>query len=609
MLRANARLTLLLAALALAGCGGRNAGAPIEFARPETALDYDVELDGSPSDDIESLLRQSLGLFRQQDDGVQSLAFLRRRAANDVATAERILRSFGYFEGTVSFAVTEVPQPEGERPRALVTATVQPGRPFLLARHGFTVIDDGGVPPALPDAAALGSPLGQPAAAQAILDSEAAAVSALRNRGRPYAERLGRDAVADMERAELEIDTTLRAGRPFVFGDLQFEGLQRVEERYLRTYLNWEPGTPIDTRLMAAFQRDLVDTDLFDTVTVRVPDEPPTGEEAPIIVSVQEAKRRTVSAGIRFSTDRGVAARGSFEHRNMFGANETGRVDAFLGTDEQRLEGRYRIPQFRRNQQALTFGAGFRNLELDAFDETAFTVTAGIERSLHRRWVVGAGGLAEITETKDSFGETVYLLFGLPLFANYDGTTDFLNPTQGSRLRADVTPFVGIADDDSTPVFVRVDVIGSRYFALDREENYVFAVRGRAGSIISGTIADVPASRRLYSGGGGSVRGYADRSLGPLDNNNDPTGGLSVAEAGAELRARVWGDLGGVVFAEVGAVGEEAYFDLSDPLYAAGVGVRYFSPVGPIRLDVGVPLNPRPSDDNFQIYLSIGQAF
>jgi translocation and assembly module TamA len=535
-----------------------------------------------------------------------------------VATAQRILRSFGYFEGSMAFNVADLPQPEAPggtppadppRPRALVTVTVEPGRPFLLARHGFVVVEDGGAPPALPDALALGSPIGQPAAAQAILDAEAAAVAALRHDGRPYAERLGRDAVADMERAELEVDTTLRAGRAFVFGEPRFEGLRRVEERYLRTYLNWEPGAPVDTRLLAAYQRDLVDTDLFDTVTVRVPEEPPEGEVAPVIVSVEEGKRRTVTAGLRFSSDRGLAARGSFEHRNMFGANETGGIEAFAGLDEQRLEARYRIPQFLRHEQAFTAGAGFRNLELDAFSETAFTVTAGIERRIHRRWVVGAGGLAELTETKDSFGETTFLLFGLPFFANYDGTEDFLNPTQGSRLRADATPFVGIADDDSTPFFVRLDLLGSRYFALDDAADYVFAVRGRAGSILAGAIGDVPASRRLYSGGGGSVRGFADRSLGPLDSNNDPTGGLSVAEVGAEMRARVWGDVGGVVFAEAGAVGEEAYFDLSEPLYAAGAGVRYFSPVGPIRLDVGVPLNPRDSDDNFQIYLSIGQAF
>ena len=611
------RLAPLLLALSLAACGGREAGAPLTFEQAETAFDYDVTLSGAPSDEIDALMRQSLGLFRQQADGVQSLAFLRRRASNDVAIAQRILRSFGYYEGGLSFDIAELPppetppgrQPEPMRRRATVAVTVEPGRPFTLLGHAFTVIDDGGVPPVLPDAAALGSPIGAPAAAQAILDAEAAAVAALLHSGRPYAERRGRDAVADMERAELEVETTISAGRPFRFGAPRFEGLERVEADYLLTYLNWEEGTPVDTRRMAAFQSDLVDTDLFDTVSVRVPETPPEGETAPILVAVEEAPRRTVTAGLRFSTDRGPAARGTFEHRNLFGRNETGRVEAFAGTDEQRLEARYRIPQFLRNRQAFTAGAGFRHVEFDAYDETAFTVTAGIEREIHRRWTVGAGGLAEVTETEDSFGKTTFLLFGLPLFANYDGSDDFLNPTRGGRLRTDATPFVGIADDDSTPFFLRLDLIGSRYVALDEAADYVFAVRGRAGLVLAESIEDVPASRRLYSGGGGSVRGFADRSLGPLDADGDPTGGLSVAEVGAELRARVWGDLGGAVFVEGGAVGEEPYFDLSDPLYAAGVGARYFSPVGPIRLDVGVPLNPRDSDDVFQIYLSIGQAF
>ena len=120
----------------------------------------------------------------------------------------------------------------------------------------------------------------------------------------------------------------------------------------------------------------------------------------------------------------------------------------------------------------------------------------------------------------------------------------------------------------------------------------------------------MPASRRLFSGGGGSVRGYAERFIGPIDENGDPLGGLSVVELGAELRAQAFGDIGFALFVEGGSVSEEPapVFDEGFQI-AAGVGLRYFSPVGPIRVDVGVPVNGREEDDAFQIYLSIGQAF
>ena len=609
-------IALLAAALALSACGGREAGAPLTFEQPETALDYDVTLDGAPSEEIDGLLRQSLALFRQQENGAQSLAFLRRRATDDRAIAARILRSFGYYEGTLAFTIEEVPpQPATGRngappkPRALVAVTVEPGRPFLLANHGFRVIEDGGMPPELAGPAAFGSPVGAPASAGPILAAEGAAVTRLRNTGRPYARFEGRDAVADMERAELEVESTIAAGRAFAAGEPVFEGLDRVREEYLRTYLTWQPGEVYDERQLTEFQRELVATDLFSSVIVTAPETPPEGETVPVQVRVEEGPRRTVTAGARFSTDRGPAVRGTFEHRNLFGSNEQVRVEAFAGTDEQRLEARYREPQFLRPQQDFTAGAGVRHLELDAYDETAFTVTVGLERTINRLWEVGAGGLIELNQTTDDTGRTNYLLFGLPLFANYDGTKDFLNPTQGWRVRADVTPFMGVSDDDRMPLFTRADLVASHYIALDEAANYVLAARGRVGTILAEDIADVPAGRRLYSGGGGSVRGYADRSIGPQDSSGDPTGGLSVVEAGTELRARFWGDLGGTLFVEAGAVGEEPYFDVEEPQVAAGVGVRYFSPVGPIRLDVGFPLNPRDDDDAFQIYLSIGQAY
>jgi translocation and assembly module TamA len=155
-----------------------------------------------------------------------------------------------------------------------------------------------------------------------------------------------------------------------------------------------------------------------------------------------------------------------------------------------------------------------------------------------------------------------------------------------------------------------VDGVGSAYLKFDEAGRHVLAFRARLGSVIAGDAADVPAGRRLYSGGGGSVRGYSERSIGPENSRGEPSGGLSVVEAGLEMRSRFWGDVGGALFVEGGSVSEEVapVFDEGVQM-AAGGGLRYFSPVGPIRVDVGVPVNPRDSDDAFQVYLSIGQAF
>jgi len=602
-----APLTAAALALTLAACGARDAGAPLTFEKPETALDYAVALDGAPSEEIDALLRQSLGVFRRQADGAQSPAFLRRRALDDVTTVKRILRSFGYYEADATVAVTP---PETEGAPALVTVTVTPGRPFTLAEHRFILIDDGGTPPAALDARALGSPVGAIAAARPILDAETAAVIALRNSGRPYAEARGRDAVADMDAAQIEVDSAIAAGPFFVFGPVAFEGLRRVKPEYLRTYQTWEEGAPYDARKVAAFQRALIETGLFDAGSATPPEEPPEGEAAPIVARLEEGKRRTVTAGGRWSTDTGFALRGALEHRNLFGANETGRAEALLGLEEQRVQLRYREPQYLRPGQDFIAGLELRNLENDAFDETGAVLAAGLERRIGRFWTVSAGGLLEYTDITDTDGSRQFVLAGLPVSALFDDTDDPLNPTRGFRLNANVIPFTGYAEGGGAPLFTRLDATASTYYPIDAERRYILAARGRLGSIIAADDADVPASRRLFSGGGGSVRGYAERFIGPIDENGDPLGGLSVVELGAELRAQAFGDIGFALFVEGGSVSEEPapVFDEGFQI-AAGVGLRYFSPVGPIRVDVGVPVNKREEDDNFQIYLSIGQAF
>jgi translocation and assembly module TamA len=602
---ANPRVALALTALLAAGCAGREAGEGFAFERPETAVDYAVELSGAPSEEIDALLRESLGVFRRQEDGAQSLAFLRRRALEDVAIARRVLRAFGYYEADMAVAVEE--GPEGE---ALARLTVEPGRRFTLLAHRFVILDEGPVPVGPLDAASLGSPVGGAAEAQAIIDAEIAAVARLRGDGRPYAEAAGRDAVADLDAATIEVDSALRAGPFYVFGDAAFEGLRRVEADYLLTYQTWEPGETFSEGRLAAYQRRLVGTRLFAAVSVRAPETPPEGEAAPVIVSVQEGKRRSVSAGVRFNTDDGPAVRGTYEDRNLFGRNETLLIEALAGLEEQRLEARYRVPQYRRDLQDFVAGAGVRHIEDDAFDEVAFTLSAGLERQLTRYWRAGAGGLLEITDTTDFDGQRTFTLAGLPLFAAFDDTDDLLDPTKGWRFRADVIPFAGVADSGGSPLFTRIDSTLSTYYPLDEARRYVLAGRTRLGAIPALDADDVPAGRRLYSGGGGSVRGYRDRFIGPLDARGDPVGGRSVVELGAELRALVAPPFGLAAFVEGGAVSEEVVPVFDEGFQtAAGLGLRYLSPVGPIRVDVGVPLNKRREDDDFQIYLSIGQAF
>ncbi len=591
---------------AIPAASGLADDAPPIVDAPAEVTTYEVAIEGSPSDAVTADLEKALNLFRYQENGAPSVALLRRRALDDREIGGRVLRSYGYYQGAMAVDVTVG---ESER-EASVTVTVEPGPAFTLARHDF-VLQPTSLAEALPQgiAPAAASPVGRAAEAAAILDAEDAMVQALRQSGFPYARRMGRDAVADMENASLGVTTTIDTGPHLTYGDLNFEGTANIDETYLRTYQPWQQGEAVDTRKLSQYQRSLIGTGLFNAGAVLLPIEPPEPGAVPVVAEMEQRKFRSIGVGLSYSTDLGPRVEVDFEHRNLFGANEILRLQTDASLPEQRFDASLRKPQFRRNRQDLVTSLSLRHIELDAFDETGATLTVGLERQLSDRWRVGLGGLAEVTETVSSDAGGRSYLLGMPGFAEYDSSNDLLNPSRGWRIRLSATPFAGQFDSQFAP-FLSTEAKASTYFDLTGEKRYVAAIRGRLGSILAGDIGEVPAGRRLYGGGGGSVRGYAERSLGPLDALNDPTGGRSVVELGAELRAQFYGDFGVALFADAGSVTEDVVPTFSDGLqFAAGVGLRYHTPLGPIRADVAIPLNPRDTDDAYQLYFSIGQAF
>jgi len=183
-----------------------------------------------------------------------------------------------------------------------------------------------------------------------------------------------------------------------------------------------------------------------------------------------------------------------------------------------------------------------------------------------------------------------------------------LNPTRGTVVDLSATPYAGFANDPIS--FLRMSAGGSAYYSLDKGSRFILAGRTRVGSIVGEKTDVLPADKRFYAGGGGSVRGYGYQKVGPLDSDGDPTGGRSLFDLGAELRIRVTETIGVVPFIDGGMVTEESYPSFDEPLlWAGGLGLRYYTGFGPLRLDVAFPINGRKEDDLFQFYVSFGQAF
>ena len=496
----------------------------------------------------------------------------------------------------------------------VVKIAVRKGPRYALARQlaTFTTPIDPILEQTVQDA--ISSNVGGPAQGRAVVDGEIEVASILGRNGYPYVDRGKRRAEANFDYDTLDVRTPYAPGPLTTYGPVTIEGLETVERKYVESFITWQQGAPVSRPEIAQVQRALSSTRLFNAVSIVLPTDPPEGWEesgrfeAPITLVFEEAKHRKATAALNFSTVDGPGGIATWENRNLFGQNETLQAVLDVSLEEQRARLDYRKPRWVKTRRDLIAALELFREDRDAYESIGANGSIGIEERL-RDWLTATVGLGfEVAQTTESNGdERNSYLIGIPGSLVYDRTDDLLNPTEGARITATATPWAGAFDDEFTS-FLETDIEASTYISLDRDARYIFAIRGRVAQVFSDEANNIPANRRVYSGGGGSVRAFGSQYVNDLDSDGNTVGALGVVEGSAELRIR-FGNFGIVPFVDAGIISNEFMDDFGTLRWGPGIGVRYFSPVGPIRLDVAVPIDPRDEDDAFQFYLSIGQAF
>ncbi|MCA3730314.1 MAG: BamA/TamA family outer membrane protein, partial [Phenylobacterium sp.] len=364
-----------------------------------------------------------------------------------------------------------------------------------------------------------------------------------------------------------------------------------------------------------SLERSLVETGAYDQVTVTLAplEEVPADGLRPVVVTLTDRKPHRLEAGASYASSEGLGADMRWTHFNRFGLADTSAVFGRLSTVDSRLGVEVTLPHWRRLRQSLNgYTAAFRR-ETSAYDETGLEVRVDVQRKRSEVAYVTVGAALDYIQTRErspsaaAFLRREQVVGSLLGALAFDETDDVLDPKAGWRvdLRAEPTALTGSV----TLSYVKASLQGSAYLPLDGDRRTVLAGRAKAGSILGGTLGGVPASRRFYAGGGGSVRGYVFQGIGPHLPDNTPVGGLSLVEVSGEVRHRLSDQWGLVAFVDAGSVGlsQEPAFEALD--LGVGLGVRYNLGFGPIRFDLAVPLNRRSDDPSYQIYVSIGQSF
>jgi translocation and assembly module TamA len=458
---------------------------------------------------------------------------------------------------------------------------------------------------------------GDPALTAPVVAAEPALVSAFGNSGHPFAKVDSRQVVIDHRTHTMEVTYKLAPGPAMRFGGTSINGLKTLDPGFVERRLRWRQGEAYDAAKVEETRRALIESGLFSTVQITPEKAPGEPGSAQMTVDATERAHRTVGAGVGYNTSQGAAARVFWENRNLFGNAEYLKLSATGGQQVYGANANFRRPDFLLADQDFLATAEIADDTPVAYHSRRALATAGLERRFGR--LLSGGVLLEAEEanvkqlanvsTNTSAQRTQrYTLFGIPAYIKLDTTDNLLSPTRGWRAQLSVTP----AHIFSAPSLTYVTNLlsASTYWKVDAEGRAILAGRMALGSLDGAPLSPLPADQRIYVGGGGTIRPYGYQMAGPLASNNDPIGGKSSLVLNFESRIKVTDTIGVVPFVDAGSYYETSLPHLDQRLfYGVGLGLRYYTPFGPLRLDLATPLYKRSADSWVQVYVSLGEAF
>lgn len=590
---------------------------------------YTVRIEGSPSEAITAQLQRTSQLVILEERPPSTLIGLRRRADNDLADLLKVLHSYGYLAAQV-----QVQFDTSKKPLDL-TIAITPGELFTLDSVKILPAegnDGASNNVANCQAAALEGlsaellpfPYGKTALPAEILAAEAKMLGMLADKGFPFATISKRDAVADNTKLSLNLVYFISTGPQALFGPTTITGNKHVKEELIRKKIAWSEGARFNAQALVKTQQALEGLALFITTEISFDDHVEEDNSLPLTIHVVEGKMRTIGAGISYMNDPGFKVHqvwqrfginGAWQHRNIRGIGEKLSIETNIGWKYYDGLVRYVQPEFFRPREDLIWLAEATHDTTTGYTESYLAVSGTLERKVSKSMRFSYGLMfkrlisshSEPSEQSENKGR--FTLVKMPLQLHWSSATNLLDPVDGQAVALKSIPSCQVIPPHFT--YWINTLAYSFYKPLRSDDSVVLAVKATAGSIWGAKRRTIPAPERFYAGSDTLLRGYRYKSVSPLGRHHRPVGGLSMFVLSTELRLRPKERLGWVFFYEVGNVYKEVWPTFSGKqLQSAGIGLRYPTPIGPIRADLAFPLNRRHKIDSaFQLYFSIGQTF
>jgi len=610
--------------------------APIGDPQP-----YNVTFTVSPvvaddADDVEDKLKGASNLWGDREEPASGASGLLSKARGDYRRLLGTLYAQGRYGPTISIQVdgreaADLPPDATLAETANVVVSVDPGPLFAFGRA--EIVNQAPLATERRDRVDLpadnGFAPGEVAQSGVILQAENLSKEAWRQQGYSKADVAERRVEAAHTSDTLDAVLVIEPGRRAVYGATTVQGTERMDPDYVAYMTDLEAGEEFDPDDIKRASDRLGRLGVFRSQRIEEGETIGQDGQLPMTVIVQERPLHRFGIGASYSTLDGAGVEGYWLHRNLFGHAEQLRFDAKVAgigadvvnrTGDEEQNSRFDPTAFTYRVGATFTRPGvftpdtnfiaslFGDREvLDAYNRTAVTAQVGFNHIFSEELsgsLFLSGGPSRFN---DDLGERDFLTVGLPATLTYDTRDNKVDATEGYFIEAMVEPFL---EFNYSNLVARGTLEGRTYYGFGEDNRIVAAGRLKIGTLAGAEIGEIPPDRLFFAGGGGSVRGYEYRGIGVETEDGGLTGGRSLIEGSAELRARVTDSIGLVGFVDAGYVGEDSIPNFGEDLkVGAGVGLRYLTGLGPIRGDVAIPLNPGKDDPSFAFYIGIGQAF